>query len=42
MLRAIVLGAVTATLLAAAPTFAAQTPSPPNAEEYIIWPPDGA
>jgi hypothetical protein len=42
MLRAIALGAVTAMFLAAVPSFAGQTPSPPNAEEYIIWPPDGA
>jgi hypothetical protein len=27
--------------VANAPAFAAQTPSPPGAEEYIIWPADG-
>jgi hypothetical protein len=44
MLRRTVLGAIAflAVLLPARSFSAARTPSPPGAEEFIIWPPDGA
>ena len=36
------LAAIGALLLASAQVFGEPTPSPSGAEEYIIWPPDGA
>lgn len=42
MLREIALAALGAAALIMAPASQAATPSPPNAEAYIIWPPDGA
>ncbi|HJV28654.1 MAG TPA: DUF4399 domain-containing protein [Aromatoleum sp.] len=42
MTRGIKLAALAAAILSTAPAFAAGTPSPANAEAYIIWPPDGA
>jgi len=42
MLREITLAALGAAVLIMAPASRAGTPSPPNAEAYIIWPPDGA
>lgn len=42
MLRQIALAALGAAALVTAPASQAGTPSPPNAEAYIIWPPDGA
>lgn len=42
MLRQTLFAVMTAVVLAGAPAFAARSTSPPNAEEYIIWPPDGA
>jgi hypothetical protein len=41
MSRKVFLAALATALVTIAPAFAA-TPSPPNAEAYIIWPPDGA
>lgn len=41
MLRAMLFAALAAGVLWMSPVFAAQTPSPNNAEVYIIWPPDG-
>ncbi|PQV54121.1 DUF4399 domain-containing protein [Paraburkholderia sp. BL21I4N1] len=37
-----ILATALACVVSRAATAAAQTPSPPGAEEYIIWPPDGA
>jgi hypothetical protein len=44
MLRRTILGAFAsiAVLLSSRSFSAARTPSPPNAEAFIIWPPDGA
>ena len=42
MMRETTLAALTAAVLTIAPASLAATPSPPNAEAYIIWPPDGA
>jgi len=42
MFREISLAALATASLTLAPAAAAGTPSPPNAEAYIIWPPDGA
>lgn len=42
MLREITLAALTTATLTLSAAIAAGTPSPPNAEAYILWPPDGA
>lgn len=42
MLRQITLAALCTAALFIAPASQAATPAPPNAEAYIIWPPDGA
>lgn len=42
MLREITLAALTTATLTLSPAISAGTPSPPNAEAYIVWPPDGA
>lgn len=42
MHRRTVLGTLAASLLAPLPSISLSTTSPPNAEVYIIWPPDGA
>lgn len=42
MSRQIKLAALAAAFLTTLSAYAAGTPSPPNAEAYIIWPPDGA
>jgi hypothetical protein len=42
MLRGIILIAAAVSMLAAGYAFAERTPAPKDAEEYIIWPPDGA
>ncbi|NMF90920.1 DUF4399 domain-containing protein [Aromatoleum petrolei] len=42
MSREITLAALTMAALTIASAAAAATPSPPNAEAYIVWPPDGA
>lgn len=42
MLRGIILIAAAVSMLAAGHAFAERTPAPKDAEEYIIWPPDGA
>jgi hypothetical protein len=43
MHRRTVLGTLAASLLATLPSISlSATPSPPNAEVFIIWPPDGA
>lgn len=41
MIQLLTRGIFAALLLVSAPTFAQNTPAPPNAELYIIWPPDG-
>lgn len=43
MLKKTTFAALATALLGGCPAFAAdRTPSPPNAEAFIIWPPDGA
>jgi hypothetical protein len=42
MLKAIIVAALASLALSCEPVFAAGTPSPENAETYIIWPHDGA
>ncbi len=42
MLRGIILIAAAVSMFAAGYAFAERTPAPKDAEEYIIWPPDGA
>ena len=41
MLRAMIFATLAAAVLWISPVFAAKTPSPKNAEVYIIWPRDG-
>ncbi len=41
MLRLIISSALITAFFGIAPAFAARTPSPENAETYIIWPADG-
>jgi hypothetical protein len=41
MRRAIIGAVLVAAVMALAPAFAARTPSPENAEAYIIWPANG-
>lgn len=42
MLRKMALAAWSMAIWGIAPAIAERTPSPPNAEVYFIWPPDGA
>lgn len=42
MPRARILAVLATALMLAAPAFAARTPSPKNAEAYILWPPNNA
>jgi hypothetical protein len=42
MFREVTFAALATASLGIAPAATAATPSPPNAEAYIIWPPDGA
>lgn len=42
MPRARILAALATALMLAAPAFAARTPSPKDAEVYVLWPPNNA
>jgi hypothetical protein len=42
MLRVIILAAISTLAVGITPSFAERTPSPENAEVYVIWPPNGA
>jgi hypothetical protein len=42
MLRAVILAALSTLVVGITPSFAERTPSPKNAEVYVIWPSNGA